>query len=824
MTSQPTVQPGPLQPYRVLDLTDERGLVCGQILADLGADVIALEPPGGNKARRVGPFAGDATDDPEASLWWASYARNRRSAVIDIESEEGKQQLLDLVRGADFLIESFEPGYLAGLGLDYESLAAVNPALIHVSITPFGSTGPKAGYAATDMIVMAASGPLVATGDSDRAPLRMGVPQAHLHAGAEAACGALVAHRERLASGRGQHVDVSAQQAAAAAMQSFILTSAIGEKDITRVTGGVSISGITLPLVWKVKDGYVSLTFFFGTAMGPFSRRLMEWMYEEGACDEAMRDKDWIGYALLLLNGEEPEEEYRKVLDAVAAFLREKTKAELLDEAIRRRLLIVPISTVTDLDQSPQFAAREFWQELDTPSLGRSVKTPGAFARLSRTPIRHRFGAPRIGQHTAEVVGAERPRPGVAIPSAPRSGARLPLEGLKVLDFMWVIAGPTTTRMMADYGATVVKVESTTFIDTARGFQPFKDGTPGPETSGLYQNMNAGKLGLTLNLGKEEGRAVARDLVRWADIVCESFSPKAMRNWGLDYESLREINSGLIMMSTCLFGQSGPYSSIAGFGTMGAAVGGFNSLVGWPDRDPAMASAYTDYIAPRYSLAALLAALDHRDRTGEGQYIDLAQAEAGVNFLSPAHLDLVVNGREFVRRANVDPQMSPHGVFPAAGEDRWVAIACRDSRDWEALLEVSGLEELASDSRFATVADRSENREALEEALGAWTRRHPMGEIERLLQARGVPAHQVQNSAELVVDPQLKHRGHFIELPHQQLGGFTVEASRFQLSRTPARTDRPGPVFGEHNDYVLREILGYDDERITELVVGEVLQ
>ncbi|MFQ5380271.1 MAG: CoA transferase, partial [Dehalococcoidia bacterium] len=325
MTSQPTVQPGPLQPYRVLDLTDERGLVCGQILADLGADVIALEPPGGNKARRVGPFAGDATDDPEASLWWASYARNRRSAVIDIESEEGKQQLLDLVRGADFLIESFEPGYLAGLGLDYESLAAVNPALIHVSITPFGSTGPKAGYAATDMIVMAASGPLVATGDSDRAPLRMGVPQAHLHAGAEAACGALVAHRERLASGRGQHVDVSAQQAAAAAMQSFILTSAIGEKDITRVTGGVSISGITLPLVWKVKDGYVSLTFFFGTAMGPFSRRLMEWMYEEGACDEAMRDKDWIGYALLLLNGEEPEEEYRKVLDAVAAFLREKT-------------------------------------------------------------------------------------------------------------------------------------------------------------------------------------------------------------------------------------------------------------------------------------------------------------------------------------------------------------------------------------------------------------------------------------------------------------------------------------------------------------------
>ncbi len=824
MTTQATRSEPLLEPYRVLDLTDGRGLLCGLILADLGADVIAVEPPGGNPARRFGPFAADASDDPEASLWWASYARNRRSAVLDIESAEGKAQFIELVRGADFLLESFDPGYLDGLGLGYATLAEINPSLVHVSITPFGSTGPKAGYAATDMIVMAASGPLTVTGDADRAPLRIGVPQAYLHAGAEAACGALVAHRERLRSGRGQHVDVSAQQATAAATQSFILTSAIGEKDITRVTGGVSISGITLPLVWKARDGYVSITFFFGTAMGPFSRRLMEWMHEEGACDQAMRDKDWIGYALLLLNGEEPQEEYQKVLDAIAGFVAKKTKAELLDEAIKRRLLIVPVSTVTDLDESPQFAARGFWQELETPSLRRVVKTPGAFAKFSKTPLRHRFGAPRLGQHTADVVSAPPRRPAAAAPSGSSSGGRLPLEGLKVLDFMWVIAGPTATRMMADYGATVVKVESTTFIDTARGFQPFKDGTPGPETSGLFQNMNAGKLGLTLNLGKEEGRAVARDLVRWADIVCEAFSPKAMRNWGLDYDSLREINPGLIMMSTCLFGQSGPYSSIAGFGTMGAAVGGFNSLVGWPDRDPAMASAYTDYIAPRYSLAALLAALDHRDRTGEGQYIDLAQAEAGVNFLSPAHLDLVVNGREFVRRGNVDPQMSPHGVFPAAGEDRWVAIACRDSRDWDALLEGAGLEELAEDPRFATLEARLENRQALEEALGNWTRLHPMDEIERLLQARGVPAHQLQNSAELIVDPQLKHRGHLIELPHSQLGSFTVEASRFQLSRTPARTERPGPVFGEHNDYVLREILGYDDDRIAELVVGEVLE
>ena len=277
------------------------------------------------------------------------------------------------------------------------------------------------------------------------------------------------------------------------------------------------------------------------------------------------------------------------------------------------------------------------------------------------------------------------------------------------------------------------------------------------------------------------------------------------------------------MMSSCLFGQSGPYSSIAGFGTMGAAVGGFNALCGWPDRNPAMVAAYTDYTSPRYSIAAILAALDHRDRTGVGQYIDLSQAEASVNWLGPALLDLLVNGRGFERLGNSDPQMSPHGAFPAAGDDRWVAIACRDDDDWQALLEVSGLSSLGSDNRFATVEARLTNREALEAAISEWTRQHDMGDVERMLQARGVPAHQVQNSAELVVDPQLLHQNHFIELPHATMGTVTIEGSRFELSRTPAKVEQVGPTFGEHNDYVLREILGYDDERIIELAIADVL-
>jgi len=817
--------PNPLGPYRVLDLTDERGLLCGEILGDLGADVIAIEPPGGNTARRVGPFAGDVATDPEASLTWVAYARNKRSAVIDIETREGQKQLKDLVRGADFLIQSFDPGYLAGLGLGYEALAELNPGLVYVSISPFGQTGPKANYAATDLVVMAASGPMSTTGDDDRAPIRMGVPQASLHAGAEAAGAALIAHREKLSSGRGQHVDVSAQLAVAQATQSFILAEALGEMSLARVTNGVAISGIKLPLVWQAKNGYVSVTFFFGTAIGPFSRRLMEWICEEGGCDTAMRDKNWDTYGVSLVGGEEPLEEYDRVLAAIGAFVLSKTKEELLREAMERRLLIVPISTLENLRDSPQFADRDFWRDLDTPSLGQTVRTPGPFAKFSATPLEHRSGAPRIGQHTAEVL-AEALHASTPTPSATGNatgGDKLPLEGLKILDFMWVMAGPAATRVLKDYGATIVKVESTTSVDTARGLQPYKNGKPEPEHSGLFHNLNAGKLGLTLNLGTEEGRSVVRDLVRWADIVCESFSPRTMRGWGLGYEQLRELNPELIMMSSCLFGHSGPYSGIAGFGTMGAAVGGFNALSGWPDRAPAMVAAYTDYTAPRYSIVALMAALDHRDRTGEGQYIDLSQAEASVNFLGPALLDLLVNGRNFERLGNADPQMAPHAVFPAAGDDRWVAVACRDDADWQALLEVSGLGDLAADSLFATLNARLTNREALEAAIGEWTSQHEMGELEHMLQERGVPAHQVQNSPELVVDPQLAHRKHFIELPHATMGTVTIEGSRFELSRTPAKIESAGPTFGEHNDYVLREILGYDDERITELVSAEVL-
>ena len=821
-----------LSHYRVLDLTDDRGLIAGTVLADLGADVIAIEPPEGNSARRRGPFANDV-DDGEHSLNWWSFARHKRSMTADLGTEEGRERVRRLAATADVLIESEDPGALEAIGLGYQQLSEANPALVYVSISGFGKGGPKAGYASSDLVVVAASGEMAITGDEDRAPIRIGLPQAALHAGADAAQATLIALRERARSGLGQRVDVSAQTSLMQATQSFILAAAIGDTESTRITGGFNLSGIPLPLVWRAKDGHVSITFLFGVAIGPFSRRLMDWIYEEGGCDEATRDKDWIGYTELLGGGEEPLDEYRRVLSVVGAFVLTKTKEELLREAMARRLLIVPMSSISDLHDSPQFADRDYWHDVDPPGAPaaarseamRPVRFPGAFARMGKTPLDLGAPAPRLGQHDGEYEAALSHTP-ASSEAATRNGANdeLPLSDLKVLDFMWVVAGPTATRVMADYGATVVKVESTTRIDTARGLAPWNTGAAGPENSGLYQNMNAGKLGLTLDLGSEEGRDVVRDLVRWADVVTEAFSPRAMRAWNLDYEHLREINPDIIMLSSSLFGQSGPYSEIAGFGTMGAAAAGFNMVTGWPDRDPAMVAAYSDYVAPRFTLAALLAALEHRDRTDEGQYIDFSQAEACIHFLAPAMLDYSINGREFERLGNADPQFAPHAVYPAAGDDRWVAVACETDAQWRSLATAIGRADLAEDPALTTATGRLEAVDALDAAITAWTEARDMFEVERTLQAAGVPAHAVQNSTEAIRDPQLLHRGHFVRLPHPLLGETTVEGSRFRLSRTPARVERAGPTFGQHNFEVLSDLLGYDADRIAELAAAGVLQ
>ena len=572
----------------------------------------------------------------------------------------------------------------------------------------------------------------------------------------------------------------------------------------------------------------MAITYLFGAAIGPFTARLMQWAYEEGHCDEATRDKDWLNYTLLLLTGQEPISEYLRLLQVVESLAATKTKAELFAAALERRLLIVPVSTMADLAANEQLAAREYWRDVERN--GRSLRFPGPFARLSGSPIEYRRPAPLLGEHTDEVLGEVFGEVLAEVRSAASlhgSGddSALPLDGLKMVDLMWVMAGPAGTRPLADFGVQTVRVESSTRIDTARTLQPFiGDDSTQADGSGMFHNMNANKLMTTVDPANPIGRELLLDLVRWADVLTESFTPRAMRGWGLTWEELHAVNPRLIMQSSCLMGQSGPLSDFAGYGTLAASIAGFTPLCGWADRAPAGPfGAYTDYVSPRFATATLLAALEERERTGVGQYIDMSQLEAGIHFLTPAFLQYGVSGRIWESDGNRDPHMAPHGVYRSSGDDQWVAIAAANDAQWSALAAAIG-GGLAEDARFGSLDGRLAAQDELDAAISAWTSERTPNEAMEALQAAGVAAHAVQNSPELMLDPQLAHRGHLVQVTHAAQGASTVEGARAVLSRTPARRPTVAPLMGADNQMVLRDLLGYDDERIVEVVASGALQ
>jgi crotonobetainyl-CoA:carnitine CoA-transferase CaiB-like acyl-CoA transferase len=391
-----------LSPYRVLDLTNERGLLCGQIFGDLGADVIKIEPPSGCGARQIPPFFHDQPHRDRSLYWWA-YNRNKRGITLNLTRGEGRELLLRMVKSAHFLIESDSPGRLTSLGLGYKDLSALNPGLIYVSITPFGQDGPKAGYAESDLVIMAAGGPLSITGDDDRPPVRVSVPQGYLHACADAAVAALAAHHERCRSGLGQHVDVSAQQSLALATQSGILAAPLNAYEYERIAGGVKVGKIKVQLLWPARDGWISCTFLFGTALGVFTRKLMHYLCEQGWCDEATRDKDWIAYGEMLVSGTEPLEEYDRVRGIVSSFTASHTKAELLRLAIEKGFLFAPVTTIQEVVESNQLKARNYFQSMEHPELGRSFRYPGPFVKFGESPIVYRRRPPTVGEHNREI-------------------------------------------------------------------------------------------------------------------------------------------------------------------------------------------------------------------------------------------------------------------------------------------------------------------------------------------------------------------------------------------------------------------------------------
>jgi len=398
------------------------------------------------------------------------------------------------------------------------------------------------------------------------------------------------------------------------------------------------------------------------------------------------------------------------------------------------------------------------------------------------------------------------------------------MEGVKVADFSWVGVGPIVSRALAEHGATVIHVESHESPDPVRLGFPFKDGVPGINRSALAAGLNTNKFGMSLNLKKDKGKEAALRLIRWADMVTESYSPGTMAKFGLDYESVKQVKENIIYYSTTQHGQYGPLSNVPGYGFQGAAASGFCNLAGWRDREPIIVyGAYTDFIAPWYLLVALIGALIRLRRTGQGMYLDQSQCEAAIHFLEPAVLGYTINGRVLERNGNRLDFMAPHNAYPCKGKDRWIAIAVQTDEEWEKLCDAMDKPDLANDQRFATLQNRKKNEIELDAILGKLTSDYLAEELMILLQSYGIAAGVVQNSKGVLSDPQLKHRNHFVELKHSEIGDMVYRTAAYKLSWTPARLVRPGPCLGEHNEFVYKKILGYSDAEFEEMIVEGVI-
>jgi len=762
---------------RVLDLGDEVAARAARIVADLGADVVRVVPPSGDPLARR----------PAAELAWTAGKRVAALAADD-------PALARLLKTADVV---FDTPRARGVHVLDPGTA---PQAVWVSVTPFGLTGPRGTWTASDLGVMASSGNMFATGHPERAPVRASEPTSHCHTGGEAAFAALSA----LAGGRTGRVDVSMQEAVLIANMSG--QAAYPSTGNRGVRTGASIGRSRE--IWRARDGWVSFALRGGKARVPTLELLTRLVAEAGiAGADALTGRDWSRYNPNTVT----DEELRAIEAPTAAFFARHTMGELFETACRHNWMLAPAMSPREIVASRQLEARGFFRRV-----GEVDRFPASFVSISSAdggaaPAVPSGPARRVGR---DDVAFDAEGPG-AVGRSTEGGA---WAGTRILEFGSGAAGPIAARYFVEQGATVLRVESVTRPDFLRVYALGPKNPHGLEGSDLFDVLNVGKRDVTLNLKDPDAVAIVKRLVaEWADAVSENFAPRAMKSFGLDYEALAQVRPDLVMISACLNGRTGPYKDYPGFGTQGAALSGFTFLTGWPDLEPVGPhGTITDSLAPRYVAAALAAGLLYRRRTGHGVHLDVSQVECGVWSLAPWIVDWVHRGVGGERMGNRSPLAVPHGAFPCADErgpdgainDRWIAIACWSDEEWARLAGILGVD----DSSLAAFETRSERIDEVEAIVAAWTRSRARLDVAERLQAEGIEAVPVADFADLHDDPQLAHRDHWIRGEHPVLGPRWYERNGYRLP-----DDRGGfarahaPLLGQDNEWLAREVLGLGD-------------
>ena len=851
--------PGMLAGLRVIEIADERAEYAGLLLAGLGAEVIKIEPPGGNATRRIGPFL---ADEPglERSLFFWNYNRGKQSVVLDLTQATERDAFLGLLDGADILLDSSCGALNQVLGLDRAALNARFARLVTARITPFGDDGPWADFKGSDLIHLALGGVMMNCGydpapgwEYDTPPIAPQIWHAYHIAGEQLACGIIAALIARHRNGQGQDVSVAVHEAVSKNPELDIMHWVMRRVPLWRLTSRHATETPNhSPGISHTKDG----RWFISHGVGPRDlNNLVPFLTKYDAQADLQPPPPEADLKARAVPGSVASDETRAhMLDIIQRFVRSWTYADMpWREAQEAGLLWAPLRKPHENALDEHWLQRKSFADVPHPEHGRSFRYPTSKWLATATSWQVGRRAPLLGEDTQAVLAQAVRKP--SVPAEPRGDPNpvlsalhqkpFPLQGVKILDFAWFLASAGGTRCLAAMGAESYKVEWKDNPDTRLaamapvGGRAARDaatlplaGVTDTDMGGQFNNKNAGKRGISLNIRHPKGLQIAKDLVRICDVVAEGFSPGVLARLGLGYDVMKKIRPDIIYIQQSGMGTFGTYGRMRTVGPVAAAFGGQGDMSGLPE--PAMpvgwGYSFLDWMgAYGYSLA-ILGALYHRDRTGQGQWIDASQCESGLFLTGATILDWSANGRAWRRFGNRSPYKpaAPHGAYRCLGNDRWIAIACFSDAEFQALAKAAGQGEWLEDRRFATLADRLADQDALDAQIEAWTRTQEAVGCMHRLQSAGIAAGVCQNAEDRCDnDPQLKHLKWLTEVNGTKIGRWPVYELPMKFSRTPAYVggpiDRGAPGYGEDNNWLFSSLLGMSASDVEKLAEEGVI-
>ena len=860
-SSEPSSRQGALFGVRVIEVGDQQGEYCGLVLAGLGADVIKVEPPGGSVTRTFGPFADDIPG-PERSLHFWAYNRGKRSVVIDLDTAEGKSEFERLVATADVLLDSTPLDYLKERGLDGEALRARDERLVCARLTPFGESGPYRDYKASDLVHLALGGVVMNNGydpdprlNYDTPPIAPQLGHSYAIAGEQLAFTIIAALSSRNRTGRGQRLSCAIFEAVAKNTEGDLMSWVALRTPFLRQTCRHSAPGVSVHRsIFNSKDGRWYLASTRNAALlGPF---LDKW----GIGGRISDGSDEVDKDSRVLPGMEGGAASN--MDVVEHTVRRYLFDDVpWREAQEAGLMWVPVRKPHESAYDEHWLERGTYTEVAHPEVGASYLYPtskwvahGGPQTDGSTWLPGRR-APLLGEDRAAVLSLTprtpprpvfREKPGPERTTPP--GAPFALQGVRVLDFTWMLASAGATRFLAALGADVIKVEWHKNLDPRRGGAPVggreaRERATGPVPSrwpadqggpvgAQYNNKNPGKRGISLNVKHPRGLELAKRMVRESSIVTEGFSPGVMEAWGLGYDVLREINPQVIYAKQSGMGSKGIYGRFRTIGPVAQAFSGLSEMSGLPEPFPpaGWGYSYLDWYGAYSFALAVLSAVYHREMTGEGQWIDASQSEVGLYLTAVPLLDYQVNGRVFQRAGNRSPYgtAAPEGIYRCAGDDRWIAITCEGDDEWIRLAKEAGHPEWAAQADFATAAARRRNRAALDRLVESWTAECEPFALMQRLQSAGIAAGVAQTAEDRADrDPQLRELEWLTELDATNFGRWPVAAPSVKMSETPqfigGLVGRGAADYAEHNYEVYQEVLGLSAAEVDELAAEGVI-